>query len=220
MPTTYLKSNYIDGLSRGARFRTTNYMGSLLGTTLLIDNKFINTADRYFGLCPIKPSTAIKNISLWVTDTNGAAATISCYLAINPQIECQNLGDKTATANMAANLLAGTFVLNQVQSAGDGNFQELKIQSESYGHATLFERIKNMLAALKSANHIDDKQESTIIDLWKLNEGKPVYICLAITGHAISANANATFEMISVYGSPSEMHLTAPMIEPVPGSNF
>lgn len=220
MPNTYIKSKYIDGLSRGARFRTTNYMGSLLGTTLHIDNQLINTVDTFFGVCPIKLSTAVKNISLWVTDTNSQAATVTCYLSIDPKIECQNLTATTAIPAMTTNLLAGTFVLKQVNSAGDGSFQELKFQAESYGYVTLFERIKNMLADLKTNNRLTDAQESQIIDLWKLNEGKPVYICFAITGHAISAQEHATFEMISVYGSPSEMHLTAPMIEPVPGSNF
>lgn len=220
MPKTYIKSTYIDGLSRGARFRTTNYMGSLLGTTLLIDNQLINTVDRFFGVCPIKLSTAVKNISLWITDTNTHATRVTCYLSIDPKIECQNLNATTAITSMTTNLLAGTFVIKQIQSAGDGSFQELKFQSESYGYVTLFERIKNMLAELKTKNHLTDEQESQIIDLWKLNEGKPVYICFAITDYAISANNNATFEMISVYGSPSEMHLTAPMIEPVPGSNF
>lgn len=220
MATTYIQSKYIDGLRRGARFRTTNYMGSLLGTTLLIDNQLINTVDKFFGVCPIKLSSAVKNMSLWVTDTSGNKARVTCYLSIDPQIECQNLAATTAIASMTANLLAGTFVIKQVQSAGNGTFQELKFQSESYGYVTLFERIKNMLAELKTASRLTDAQESQIIDLWKLNEGKPVYICFAITDNAISATDIATFEMISVYGSPSEMHLTAPMIEPVPGSNF
>lgn len=218
MATTYLESDYMAGLKRGARYRTTNYMGSLLVTSLLIPSNLVAAVDKYFGVCPIKLSSAVKEISLFLTSPATGSPKFTCYLAIDPKIECKDLTADGATKPMTTNLLSGTFVLRSSTTAGASTYQELKFIEESYGHVTLFQRIKDMLDQLKTVNKITDAEISQVINLWKMNEGKPVYICFAITSAA--QITDVSFQMLSVYGSPSEMHLTAPMIEPVPGSNI
>lgn len=212
----YVETEYIQGLKRGARFRTTNYMGSVLSTNLdLPPAAFVASAT--ISVCPIKLSTSIKEASLYFQST-GNAITMSMYLAIAPDTQCQNLTATTPVAAMTQNLISGTFVLKNSTSQIN-KWQTLYFVEKGYAYVTLFERMKCMIDSLKSAGNITDAQISQVFDLWKLNEGKSVYICFGNTDANPLTNGNVQFNMLSVYGSPSEMHLTNPMIEPIPGAN-
>lgn len=210
MPIQYSESEYIAGLKRGARFRTLNYMGSLLSTSLSIKDELLkkNVATT---ILPIRLNSSIRKLSLYGKTL--ANSKIYLYMSISPDIIPQQLG--VGQANDQANLPIGVFVIKE-STPGDAAYTEVKLMEEAGSFHSLFTLVKNRI---QDAGFTPD-QEAKCFDFWNLNSRRYVYLGFAIETANLTDNPNMTLIVEHISGSPSEMSLNKPMIEPIPGSNI
>lgn len=210
MPIQYSESEYIAGLKRGARFRTLNYMGSLLSTSLSIKDELLKK-DVATTILPIRLNSSIRKLSLYGKTL--ASSKIYLYMSISPDIVPNQLGVDQAADQ--ANLPIGVFVI-KYSTPGSAAYTEVKLMEEAGSFNSLFTLVKNRIqdAGFTPA------QEAQCFDFWNLNSLRYVYLGFAIETANLTDNPNMTLIVEHVSGSPSEMSLNKPMIEPIPGSNI
>lgn len=210
MPIQYSESEYIAGLKRGARFRTLNYMGSLLSSSLEIKADLLNK-DVATTILPIRLNSSIRKLSLYGKTLD--SAKVSLYMSISPDIVPQRLNTNQAADQV--NLPIGTFIMKQ-STPGPAAYTEVKLLEEAGSFTSLFTLVKNRIADAG----LDPAQEAQCYDFWNLNSLRYVYLGFVIETANLTDNPNMTLIVEHISGSPSEMSLNKPMIEPIPGSNI
>lgn len=210
MPLQYSESEYIAGLKRGARFRTLNYMGSLLSSSLEIKPDSLKK-DIATTILPIRLNSSIRKLSLYGKTL--ADAKISLYMTIRPEIFPSILNtNQTADKN---NLPIGTLVMKQ-STPGAQAYTEVKLVEEAGSFTSLFTLVKTRI----DESGLDATAKAKCFDLWNLNSIRYVYLGFAIETANLTDAKNMTLIVENIAGSPSEMSLNKPMIEPIPGSNI
>lgn len=210
MALQYLESAYIAGLKRGARFRTLNYMGSLLSSSLEI-KKDLLAADVATTILPIRLNSSIRKLSLY--GKTSAASELSLYITIRPDIIPGTLDIDQAADQ--TNLPSGTLVMKK-STPGGSAYKEVKILEEAGSFKSLFTIIKERI----ENSGLSADEMAQCFDLWNLNSIRYVYLGFAIETAPLTDAENMTLIVENVAGSPSEMSLNKPMIEPIPGSNI
>lgn len=210
MPLQYSESEYIAGLKRGARFRTLNYMGSLLSSSLEIKADLLKK-DIATTILPIRINSSIRKLSLYGKTLDNAK--VSLYMTIRPEIFPSML-NTNQTADKS-NLPIGTLIMKQ-STPGAQQYTEVKLVEEAGSFTSLFTLVKNRI----ENSGLADAEKAKCLDVWDLNSIRYVYLGWAIETANLTDAKNMTLIVENIAGSPSEMSLNKPMIEPIPGSNI